>query len=74
MDAATGDILVLVGKPIEALWWKMEPCFTDVGCTYRAIWRDAYSGESKHSSSRWHSVRTGLRVPNVIVRKRLNVT
>ena len=105
---------VVVGKLVEALWWKMEPRFTDVGCTYRAIWRDAYrkilpyltrddaafspemmieivrsegrvieipvsyyrrrGGESKHSSSRWHSVRTGLRMLNVIVRKRLNLS
>jgi len=33
---------VVVGKLIEALWWGSEPRFTDVGCTYRAIWRDAY--------------------------------
>jgi dTDP-glucose pyrophosphorylase len=33
---------VLVGKLVEALWWNQEPRFTDVGCTYRAIWRDVY--------------------------------
>lgn len=33
---------VIVGKLIEALWWGQEPRFTDVGCTYRAIWRDVY--------------------------------
>lgn len=33
---------VVVGKLIEALWWGQEPRFTDVGCTYRAIWRDVY--------------------------------
>jgi dTDP-glucose pyrophosphorylase len=33
---------VIVGKLIEALWWSQEPRFTDVGCTYRAIWRDVY--------------------------------
>ena len=33
---------VMVGKLIEALWWTQEPRFTDVGCTYRAIWRDVY--------------------------------
>jgi dTDP-glucose pyrophosphorylase len=105
---------VIVGKVIEALWWNLEPRFTDVGCTYRAIWRDAYlkirdyltrddaafspemmiemlrvrgrvievpvsyyrrrGGASKHSSSRWHSVRTGLRMLNLIVRKRLNLS
>lgn len=34
---------VMVGKLIEALWWSQEPRFTDVGCTYRAIWRDVYA-------------------------------
>lgn len=33
---------VIVGKLIEALWWGQEPRFTDVGCTYRAIWKDVY--------------------------------
>jgi NDP-sugar pyrophosphorylase family protein len=104
---------VFVGKLIEALWWGLEPRFTDVGCTYRAIWRDAYrkirphltrddaafspemmiemlrvqgrvievpvsyyrrrGGASKHSASRWHSMRTGLRMLRLIARKRLNL-
>ena len=33
---------VFAGKLVEALWWWQEPRFTDVGCTYRAIWKDAY--------------------------------
>ncbi len=105
---------VVVGKLIEALWWNREPRFTDVGCTYRAIWRDAYEkirpyltrqdaafspemmiemlriegrvieipvsyyrrlgGASKHSSSRWHSVRTGLRMLRLILQKRFNLS
>lgn len=105
---------VAVGKLIEALWWGLEPRFTDVGCTYRAIWRDTYlkirdylgrvdaafspemmievlrirgrlievpvsyyrrrGGASKHSSSRWHSLRTGLRMLALIARKRLNLS
>lgn len=104
---------VAMGKLIEALWWGVEPRFTDVGCTYRAIWRDAYlrirphlasldatfspemmiemlraqgrvieipvsytrrrGGVSKHSSSRWQSVRTGLRMLRLILAKRLNL-
>ncbi len=104
---------VAVGKLIEALWWRLEPRFTDVGCTYRAIWRDAYlkirdyltrddaafspemmieilrvegrvieipvsyhrrrGGASKHSSSRWHSVRTGTKMLRLILEKRLNL-
>ncbi len=104
---------VAVGKIVEALWWKLEPRLTDVGCTYRALWRDCYrkirpylaedgpafspemmievlrmegrlievpvnyyrrrAGESKHSASRRHSMRTGLTMLNLIVRKRLNL-
>jgi glycosyltransferase involved in cell wall biosynthesis len=33
---------VLVAKFVELLWWAQEPRFTDVGCTYRALWRDTY--------------------------------
>ncbi|MDX2167886.1 MAG: glycosyltransferase [Deltaproteobacteria bacterium] len=103
---------VVVSKLIEALWWDCEPRLTDVGCTYRAIWQDAYrrvrpyltqddatfspelmievlrsqlrlievpvhyfrrrGGESKHSASRWHSMKTGMRMIALILRKRLN--
>lgn len=35
-------INVIYGKLVEALWWNQEPRFTDVGCTYRAIWRRSY--------------------------------
>ncbi len=105
---------VVVGKMIEALWWAREPRFTDVGCTYRALWRDAWmkirphcgrddaafspemmiemlrmqarvievpvsyyrrrGGVSKHSSSRWHSARTGLKMVGLILRKRANLS
>ena len=34
---------VFLGKLIEALWWGQEPRFTDVGCTFRAIWKDSYN-------------------------------
>lgn len=33
---------VAVGKLIEGLWWSHEPRFTDVGCTYRALWRSTW--------------------------------
>ncbi len=33
---------VAIGKFVEILWWKQEPRFTDVGCTYRGIWKDAW--------------------------------
>ncbi|MCE9593482.1 MAG: glycosyltransferase [Planctomycetes bacterium] len=105
---------VVVGKLIEALWWSREPRFTDVGCTYRALWRDSWQkirgytkrndaafspemmvemiraggrvieipvsyyrrrgGESKHSGSLRHSVRTGLKMLRVILSKRFNLS
>ncbi len=33
---------VLVAKGVELLWWSQQPRFTDVGCTYRALWRETY--------------------------------
>jgi len=33
---------VFLGKLLEVLWWDDEPRFTDVGCTYRGLWRDAF--------------------------------
>jgi dTDP-glucose pyrophosphorylase len=104
---------VVVGKLVEALWWNLQPRLTDVGCTYRALWRDTYrrirpylsqdgpafspemmievlrmedrlieipvnyyrrrAGESKHSTSRWQSIKTGLRMLRLIAQKRLNL-
>lgn len=34
---------VIVAKLVELLWWKQQPRFTDVGCTYRALWRETYT-------------------------------
>lgn len=34
---------VAMGKLAEALWWGQEPRYTDVGCTYRAIWKSSYN-------------------------------
>ena len=33
---------VIVAKFVELLWWSLEPRFTDVGCTYRALWKETY--------------------------------
>ena len=27
---------------MEVLWWRFEGRFTDVGCTFRAIWMSSY--------------------------------
>lgn len=101
-----------VAKIIEMMWWsRHEPRLTDVGCTYRAIWKDAYDrikddlnadgpafspemiiepirhflriieipvsyhgrigGESKHSRTFIHILRTGFSMLFLICRKRL---
>jgi len=31
-----------LGKCLEFLWWNREPRCTDVGCTFRAIWRQSF--------------------------------
>ena len=101
---------VFLGKVVEVLWWGQEPRFTDVGCTYRAIWKDAFEriknnlhakgpdfspemmieilrakqrvieipvsyyqrkgGESKHSKGKINSIRTGLKMFSLILKKR----
>jgi UDP-N-acetylglucosamine diphosphorylase / glucose-1-phosphate thymidylyltransferase / UDP-N-acetylgalactosamine diphosphorylase / glucosamine-1-phosphate N-acetyltransferase / galactosamine-1-phosphate N-acetyltransferase len=33
---------LIVAKFVELLWWGQQPRFTDVGCTYRALWKETY--------------------------------
>jgi len=33
---------IAVAKLVELLWWDRQPRFTDVGCTFRALWRQSY--------------------------------
>lgn len=42
MDAFLRWGNVLAAKVLQFLWISQEPRFTDLGCTYRAIWRDTY--------------------------------
>ncbi len=39
---------VVVAKLAEVLWWSREPRFTDVGCTYRALWRETWTAIAPH--------------------------
>ncbi|MCI5141965.1 MAG: hypothetical protein D3909_09630, partial [Candidatus Electrothrix sp. ATG1] len=34
---------VFIAKLMELLWWRFEGRFTDVGCTFRAVWRTSYN-------------------------------
>ncbi len=103
---------VLWAKILQMLWFfTNETRFTDVGCTYRALWKETHmkiraglrgvgpefspemmaeglrqqvkiveipvkyfqreGGESKHSVSYYHLVRTALKMLRTIIRKRL---
>ena len=33
---------VMLAKFMELLWWRFEGRFSDVGCTFRAVWRSSY--------------------------------
>ncbi len=35
-------INVILGKVLEIMWWSQEPRFTDVGCIYRAFWKESF--------------------------------
>ncbi len=34
---------VMAAKVLQILWLSQEPRFTDLGCTYRGIWKECYS-------------------------------
>ncbi len=33
---------VALGKLVEIFWWDQEPRFTDIGCMYRAVWKESF--------------------------------
>ncbi len=33
-----------LGRLVELLWWNRRARFTDVGCTFRAIWKTSFDG------------------------------
>jgi len=33
---------ILLAKLLDLVWWSYEPTFSDVGCSYRAVWRSTY--------------------------------
>ena len=47
MDWLTRWVNIIFAKLIELLWWNSDPGvtprFTDVGCTYRAVWKSSYN-------------------------------
>ncbi|MDC0362951.1 sugar phosphate nucleotidyltransferase [Halioglobus sp.] len=40
-----------LGRLVELLWWNRQARFTDVGCTFRAIWRTSFDSISDNLNS-----------------------
>ena len=43
---------VFFGKLVEVMWWGQEPRFTDIGCVYRALWKDSFLKMSRDIRAR----------------------
>jgi dTDP-glucose pyrophosphorylase len=55
---------IILAKLLELVWWGYEPRFTDVGCTYRALWKSTYRliRDNLHTSGPEYSVEMFLEV------------
>lgn len=62
---------VIVGKLVEALWWSQEPRFTDVGCTYRAIWKSSYDKIRPYLNARGPDFAPEMMIAILICRRRI---
>ena len=62
---------VLVAKIMEVLWWRFEGRFTDVGCTFRAIWRSSYKSIRNDLSTRGPEFSAEMIVAMLNQRKRV---
>ncbi|MCP4750148.1 MAG: glycosyltransferase [Proteobacteria bacterium] len=71
MDFFTRWANVAFGKLIELLWWGQEPRFTDVGCTYRAVWKNSYNDIVPFVDSKGPEFSTEMMIAMLISRKRI---
>jgi len=71
MDSITRWANVFFGKFIEFLWWGQEPRFTDVGCTYRAIWKSSYHDILPYLKDDGPGFSTEMMIAMLICRKRI---
>jgi NDP-sugar pyrophosphorylase family protein len=62
---------VLVAKFVEALWWNLQPRFTDVGCTYRALWKETYRSIRPLLSGVGPELSPEMMVAALLARKRI---
>jgi len=64
-------VSLLYGKIVEVLWWGQEPRFTDVGCTYRAIWKSSYQKIKPYLKTTGSEFDTEMMLALLICKKRI---
>jgi hypothetical protein len=62
---------VLLAKLIEILWWGYENQFTDVGCTFRAIWRSSFENIKERLAARGAEFSAEMMIEVLRVRDRI---
>ncbi len=62
---------VVGGKIIESLWWGQEPRFTDVCCTYRAVWKNSYRKIRPYVTANGLEFATEMMIAMLISKKRI---
>ena len=62
---------VIVAKLVELLWWNLQPRFTDVGCTYRALWKQTYQALAPLLSGMGPELSPEMMIACLLARKRI---
>ncbi len=62
---------IALAKIIELLWWQREMRISDVGCTFRAMWRNCYADIRPRLRSRGPELLAEMAVELLYDRKRL---
>jgi dTDP-glucose pyrophosphorylase len=62
---------IILAKTMEVLWWGFESRFTDVGCTFRAVWRSAFETIRPRVSSRGPAFSAEMMIELIYARERV---
>lgn len=71
MDGPTRWANIFFGKFLELLWWGQQPRFTDVGCTYRGIWKSTWMDIRNITQDRGPGFSTEMMIAMLMCRKRI---
>jgi UDP-N-acetylglucosamine diphosphorylase / glucose-1-phosphate thymidylyltransferase / UDP-N-acetylgalactosamine diphosphorylase / glucosamine-1-phosphate N-acetyltransferase / galactosamine-1-phosphate N-acetyltransferase len=62
---------IILAKLIELLWWRRETRISDVGCTFRAVWRSCYHDIRERLQSRGPELLAEMIIEIMYDRKRM---